>query len=257
MEIRNGRQAVQLVGRVQLFLAADMEQDGDARLLRHRPHRVEPDMAGRMTPGAFRRNHQRLCAKRDGRLRAGGCPRDIFKRNLRRWQQAAIDLAEVGHHPVVGVGRRVAQLHVVALIEPEIAEAPGSEDELAGEPQRIERRRPIVREKGALSFVVLAKQDVRFGAGAKRRVGLRRPCLIGLRLPRGPVVIPGEGAIAGQKARLEIGIEAVGQFHQVAVRVVDYPPFDIGHGVLPVVVSDFSKVSHAIPREARGAIRRP
>ncbi len=132
VEIRHGRQAILLVNGVQLVLAADMEQDRQARFLGHGPDRVEADMARRMLLRTHGRNHQRLGALLDRVARCRNGPVDIFQRHIGRGQKAPVDGTEVHHHPVVGLGRSIAQLHIVALAEPEIAEAERREHKLAG-----------------------------------------------------------------------------------------------------------------------------
>ena len=172
VEIGHRGQAVELVDRVDLLLAADMEQHRDAGLLRLRPHGIQRDMAGAVPLRAFRRHHQRLGAEPDGQGGRGRRAVEVFQRHVGGGQQAAVDRAERGHHAVVRVGGGVAQRQVVALVEAEVAEAEGGEHQLAGEPQQVQRVRPVGGDEGAMGLVVLAQQEVAVDAGAEGRIGM-------------------------------------------------------------------------------------
>ena len=123
-------------------------------------------MARRMPPRTARRNQQRLAAQFDRFLRRGLCALEVDQRHVAGGEEAPIDRTEMAHHAVVGLRHCVAKIDLRRFIEAEVPQTPGGEYQLTGEPQLIQRARPILAAKGAEGFVVLAQQNVLFGAGA-------------------------------------------------------------------------------------------
>ena len=140
------------------------------------------------------------------------------------------------HHAVVRFGHAVAERHVVALIEPEIAERPGREDELAREAECIERFRTVFAAEGAERRIVLAQHQI--GDIARTEIGI---VLLRARLFHPlPIARPRfefrQRVITGVELRIEEIVEAVGEFHQMGIGVVDEPVLDIGHGIPPDIL---------------------
>jgi len=227
------RQAVLEIVGVQLLLAADVEEDRDPGLLGRGPYRVEGDVAGRMARRAARGDQQGLGAQGD-RLPPGlrGAV-EIHQRHIGGGQEATVDGAEVGHHPVVGLGGGVAEVEGSALVEPEVAKAEGGEHQLAGEAQQVEGLGSVGAAEGAQGLVVLAQQDVVVLAGAEGGIvvlaprGRRPPPVADL------VMVDRQVVVGRQHLAIEIGIEAVLELHQVGVGVVDDAILHIGHGLVP------------------------
>ena len=89
---------------------------------------------------------------------------EIDERNVAGTQKTAIDRTEVDHHAVMGLRSRVGEFEGPALVETEIAKAPGREDELTGKTEIVERPGPVLASERAMCFVVLAQQHIAVGA---------------------------------------------------------------------------------------------
>ena len=174
LEVGHGRQAVVLVRARHLLLASDMEDDRDACLLGDGPDRIEPNVAVCVLLRAARGHEQGAGTEPERVLRGLARTIEVLQRHVAGRQKPGIHRTEVAHHPVVRVGRRITQGHVIAQIEPEVAQAERGEDELAREAQQIQRVRPILADEPAMRLEALAQQDVGVHAGAKGRVGMRR-----------------------------------------------------------------------------------
>ncbi len=96
------------------------------------------DVAGRMPLRAARGDQQRLGAQLDAPRRPRPGALEVHQRHVGGGQQPPVDRAEVGHHAVVGAGGGVAEIDIAALVEAEVAEAEGGEDQLAGEAQQVD-----------------------------------------------------------------------------------------------------------------------
>ena len=70
------------------------------------------------------------------------------------------------------IGCAIAELHVVALIQPEIAEAMRGEDQLAGKAQQVHRVRSVRPPPGAMGLIPFPQQNVFVRPGAKAFVFL-------------------------------------------------------------------------------------
>src|SRR5579862_6700932 len=110
-----------------------------------------------MAARTARRNQQCLAAKLDGILRAGQRTFEVDERYVAGSQKASVHRAECAHHADVRLCDAVAQIKVTGLIQVEIAQTPGREDQLTGETQLIERARTIVATKRTESLVILAQ----------------------------------------------------------------------------------------------------
>src|SRR6185437_1416120 len=167
MEILYTRQTVFEIIGIKLLFAADMEHDGKASLLRHRPDRIVRDMARRMPFRRLRWNEQRLASQIDGFARAGPGPVEVHQRDIARAKEPPVDRTEIDHHAVVRLGSGIGEVHRAGLVEAEVSQTPGREDKLTGEAQIVERARAVFPPERAMRFVVLAQQDIGVGAGAE------------------------------------------------------------------------------------------
>jgi hypothetical protein len=98
-----------------------------------------------MVARASRGHHKSLGAQADGFLGAGPGQGHIFQGNLGRREQAAVNPAKIRHHAVLGAGRGVTQFPVIALVQAEITQAKGGENQLAGETHEIQGAGPVRR----------------------------------------------------------------------------------------------------------------
>ena len=118
VEVGDRRQAVLEVHRVEEPpAAAHVEHDRDARLLRLRPERVEPDVAGGVPGRARRGDHQRPAAEVEGLACEVGRALEVGERHVPDREQAAVDRAELDDGAVVGAGEAVGDVEVVAVLD--------------------------------------------------------------------------------------------------------------------------------------------
>ena len=187
-------------------------------------------MTRRMPLWAHGRNHDGLGPQLDrqprGRLGAG----EIFQRHIGHRQQAPVDAAEVRHHPVMRIGRRIAEFHVAGLVEPEIAEAEGGENELAGKTETVHRSRPVLAPERSEGGIVLVEQDRIRRRGAVSGVLMPRALRIHPVRMRMLPLVHRQVVIPRQQALLEIRVEHIGHLHEMTVRVMDEPSGGVGHG---------------------------
>src|ERR1700690_1067337 len=100
-----------------------------------------------MTFGRLRGDQQSLAAKVNGFSGRLFRKFEVNKRHVPGAEEASIDRTEIDHHAVVGLGCRVGEFGRSALIEAEIAETPGREDQLTGKTEIVERLRPVLLAK--------------------------------------------------------------------------------------------------------------
>ena len=143
LKIRHGRQAVFLIDRIHRCFTANMEQYRQTGLLCHCPYRKQTFMARPMLLWATRRHHQRLGSVFNGCLRQGRAAVKIFQRHISDIEQSFIDTAKIAHHAIMGVRRAIAQIHIIALVETEIAEAESGENKLAADAKQIQCARSV------------------------------------------------------------------------------------------------------------------
>ena len=231
MEVGDRWEAVLLVDAVHRLLAADVEHDRDARLLRLRPHPVEADVALAVLAPDVRGDHQRGGAEVDRLARALGGAVDVRERHVADGQQPPIDAAEVDHPTVVAGRQRVRQLDVVAAVEgAQRAEVGRREHELAGDAEEVERLRPVAVPDRSEGEVVLAEHDLLRVLGPELGV-----VLLGERLLEERRRSAGRQLLPQRLAVLRVGVllGVPGRLEDVRVGVVDGPAFDIGHGQEP------------------------
>ena len=118
------------------------------------------------------------------------------------------------------------------IVETEIAQTPRGEDELAREAQQIKRAGTVGFAEGAKCFVVLAQEDVRIAASAKRRIVVLTVCMLNELAVAWPCLQLGQIVVSRAVFRIEKSIQTVGQFHQMGICVVNDTVLDIGHGNL-------------------------
>ena len=189
VEVGRDRQTVQEVVVVEVVaLAADVEHDRDPGVLGGGPHRVEPEVARRVSLRARRRHEQGGGAHLD-RL-TGHCRRgvEVGERHVEGRQQPAIDRAEVDHAAVVGTGGVVDELRLRLLPRREASVVERVEHELAGDTEQVEGARPVVADEAAGRGEVLARHDLGVLGGA---------VLVGL--------VPGPHAVDVERAAVAVG----------------------------------------------------
>ena len=187
-------------------------------------------MGGGALPARVRREEHRAAAAVDrlGDERAGRL--GVEPRHLRDRDEAGVGGAEVGDRAVVRAG---AADDEVGITPEELRRRERGEDQLAREPEEVERATALRRVERTERVPALLGEQLGLQAGGRGGVAaaLLGACdgLLGER--------PGTAQLELADARTHVGVgvarQPVGQLHQMAVGVVDDPILDVGHGEPP------------------------
>ena len=134
----------------------------------------------------------------------------------------------------MGIGSGVAEVHIVALVEAEIAQAVRREDKLAHKSEAVQRMGTVIPKPGALSFVILPHHQFAVGLSPEFGIALKVEALTD---PVGPSrqEFPHLRRFpeARQQALVKIRIQAIHRLHQMAVCIMNQPTTRIRHYIPP------------------------
>ena len=138
-----------------------------------------------------------------------------------------VTAAEVGHSPVEGGQPPLDDLGVVTG---ELGRREGGEDQLAPEAQEVKGTTPFRRVEGPEPRPTLRCKEVLLGLlGSFGIVASCRGLGHGL-VSESARSAQVERPEAIADIRIGVGLQPVGEFHDVAVRVIDDAPLNVSHG---------------------------